>query len=125
MLLVYGTLRPGKSETVKVPGQLFDLGWFPGIKLGWPGEVVCEPIEIDDWGPVDRYEGYDPTDPGNSLYIRRQLVDISDGLNGFFIYEYNHDINPVKLIQTGDWLDYTAQERGKYGERFGKSVTGL
>jgi gamma-glutamylcyclotransferase (GGCT)/AIG2-like uncharacterized protein YtfP len=111
ILYVYGTLRPGNADTVKVKGQLYDLGWFPGIKLGGTGDVICEKIEVQDWSAVDRYEGYMPSDPANSLYIR---VPFGDG----FIYEFNRDVNPVKLVPTGDWLDYTKEKRGVNGGRF-------
>lgn len=111
ILYVYGTLRPGRGNVVRVKGQLFDLGWFPGIKLDLPGEVVCEKIEVDDWSAVDRYEGYYPEDHEHSLYIRRPY---GDG----FIYEFNRDVNPVKLVQGGDWLDYRQEKRGEYGGRF-------
>lgn len=105
-LYTYGTLRPGDKETVTVKGRLYDLGWFPGIILGGDDDVVCEKIEVKDWAAVDRYEGYREDDKENSLYIR---VPHEDG----FIYEYNRPVNPVKLIQSGDWLDYTQEKRGR------------
>lgn len=113
ILCVYGTLRPGNPNTVKVKGSLYDLGWFPGIKLGGTGEVVCEQITVKDWQDVDRYEGFMPDNPEDSLYIR---TPYDDG----FIYEFNREVNPIKLIQSGDWLDYTQEKRGKYGGHFGK-----
>ena len=113
ILYTYGTLRPGGDNIVKAQGQLFDLGWFPGVKLDLPGEFVCEPVEIEDWASVDRYEGYMPHDPANSLYIRKPFLD-------GFIYEYNQWVNPVKLIRSGDWLDYRQEQRGLNGGRFGK-----
>lgn len=116
ILYVYGTLRPGKEKTVTIPAALYDLGWFPGVKLGEPGEVVCEPIEVSDWAPVDRYEGFDENDYPNSLYIRRSLL-VPYGIDGW-IYEYNQAVNPIKKIESGDWLDYTREGRGRYGGRF-------
>lgn len=117
ILYVYGTLRPGKEKTVLIPGTLYDLGWFPGIKLGHgPDQVVCEPVEVDDWGPIDRYEGFNESDPVNSLYIRQPLV-VPYGIDGF-IYEYNRDVSPIKRIESGDWLDFIQQRRGSSHGRF-------
>lgn len=114
LLYVYGTLRPGKHETVKIPGQLFDLGWFPGIKLEGPGEVVCEAIQVEDWGPIDRYEGYYPDCPQDSLYIRRPLM-VPHGIHGF-IYEYNRPVDLTTRIESGDWITYKEQnKRGQHG----------
>ena len=116
-LFVYGTLRPGEADTVLVKGQLFDLGWFPGIILGGTDDVVCEKIEVSDWQAVDRYEGYDPSCPEMSLYIRRP-IRISDDCEGF-IYEFNNQVNPVKRIFSGDWLDYTKEKRGINSGNYG------
>ena len=117
-LYVYGTLRPGNTEIFKVPGALYDLGWFPGIKLvdfiihGRQAEVSCEKIEVKDWDAVDRYEGYRPADPASSLYIRRPFYD-------GFIYEFNQPLLDHKLIKSGDWLEYTQQKKGVAHERVG------
>lgn len=103
IIYAYGTLRPGKGDTLKVAGQLYDLGWFPGIKLGGLGEVVCEKIEIKDLSAIDAYEGYIPSDPENSLYIRRPFLD-------GYIYEYNREVDPLSRIKSGDWLYYKQGE---------------
>ena len=108
---VYGTLRPGNTEPVVVKGTLYDLGWSPGIKLGGDNEVICEKIEVVDFTPLDHYEGYFPDDEAQSLYIRRPIFD-------GYIYELNREANPVKIIQSGDWLDYTQEKRGINGGRF-------
>lgn len=107
---VYGTLRPGNTETVLVPGTLYDVSWFPGIKLNIECLSVegvdtvfttCEILEVDDkrLKELDRYEGYYPSDPLRSLYIRRPYRD-------GFIYEYNHSVEGLIKIKSGDWLQY-------------------
>lgn len=114
ILYVYGTLRPGNTPKFMVPGRLYDLGWFPGIVLPKVLDndyVVCEKIEVKDWGAVDKYEGYNPKDPEGSLYIRRPFQD-------GYIYEFNQRVNPVKQILSGDWLDYTREKKGVNGDRF-------
>ncbi len=107
-LYVYGTLRPGNTEIFRVPGVLFDIGMFPGIRLcydRYKSFVLCEKVEIKDWAAVDRYEGYFPDDPAASLYIRRKYAD-------GFIYEFNHRVSDHKIIESGDWLEYRRQKKG-------------
>lgn len=110
IVYVYGTLRPGSTETVQIPGKLYDLGWFPGMiftPLTDPDDnsVVCERLEVENLGNLDRYEGFSLEFPDSSFYIRRSMLD-------GWIYEFNQKVNPVKQIFSGDWLDYTQQERG-------------
>jgi len=109
---VYGTLRPGDGEPHVIPGQIFDLGWFPGLKMLSPdkGEfVVAERVEVSDdqLTSLDSYEGYYPSDPRNSLYIR---VPYLDG----WTYIYNKPLasETHKLIPGGDWLTYRNELHG-------------
>lgn len=107
---VYGTLRPGNTTTVEVPGSMYDLGWFPGIRLGDDGcnaHFLCEVIEVTDekLRQLDDYEGYSPNDEAGSLYLRKEY---NDG----FIYEYNNDVEAYKFIPGGDWLEYLNEPRG-------------
>lgn len=111
ILYTYGTLRPGDTEPIHVAGRLYDLGWFPGIKLGGDSFVVCEKVIIDDLSLTDQYEGYNPQYPDESLYIRKPFLD-------GFIYEFNSEPNPVKQIFCGDWLEYTRETRGRNAGRF-------
>lgn len=111
VVYVYGTLRPGWSEPVRIPGQIFDLGRFPGLRMDLPGEVVCEKVEIEDLASVDRYEGYRPDDEPGSLYIRRPFRD-------GWIYEFSRSIDGYEPIESGDWLAYTKEKQGSYGGSF-------
>lgn len=106
ILYVYGTLRPDKGETVKVKGKMYDLGWFPGVILGGDEDVVCEKIEVDDWGSIDYYEGFYENNPEGSLYLR---VPFEDG----FIYEFNQKINDpnAQHVPSGDWLRHKKERR--------------
>lgn len=119
-ILVYGTLRPGCGAyemfgldestvhvaTVRIPGTMYDLGRFPGIKLdGNPDGFVCDVLEVldpDVISRLDRYEGYHEEYPNGSLYIRREIT-----IDGFddpvYIYEYNDHIGGRKLKEGGDW----------------------
>lgn len=114
ILYVYGTLRPGNTPTFLVPGILYDLGHFPGIKLaeGIEETVVCEQIYVTNLESVDRYEGYNPDRPQHSLYIRKPYLD-------GWIYEFNQKVSTDDKIVGGDWLKYKQTERGLAYERFG------
>lgn len=107
---VYGTLRPGGSDVHMVPGTLFDLGYYPGIELGDENSqsfVACEKIEVSDvrLAQLDQYEGYRPSDPERSLYLRRPYLD-------GFIYVYNQSLDGRRVIKGGDWLKYRGEDRG-------------
>ena len=112
-VLVYGTLRPfTNTNVVRVPGHLYDLGSFPGIKLDNSSDtmVTCEVIEVTDeeLARLDMYEGYRVSDPDNSLYIRRKLDW------GPFIYEYNDpfgNLSEKDIVPSGDWSDVSQLSR--------------
>jgi gamma-glutamylcyclotransferase (GGCT)/AIG2-like uncharacterized protein YtfP len=100
LIVVYGTLMrrhraypllKNDSEFVgeaTLPGTLFSLGGFPGVRLNGSGEFDCEVHRIKPESRtvllqnLDRYEGE------GSLYHRR-VVDTEFG--PAYIYEYNGD----------------------------------
>lgn len=114
---MYGTLRPGNSPTFEIPGELYDLGWYPGIKLVNPtnSRVVVEMLEVSDHKlkQLDQYEGYHENDEKSSLYLRREInVEIDTGPVKGWIYVYNHDINSrFPYIPGGDWLSYRHKDK--------------
>lgn len=114
-LYVYGTLRPGGAVTHLVPGELYELGWYPGLKLLAPDShswVVTERIEVDDeqLSNLDTYEGYDPEDELNSLYLRRPYL-------GGWIYVYNSKLEGRRLIESGDWLAHRESKSGTAADK--------
>lgn len=118
-LLVYGTLRPGIRPTVKVPGRMYQVGWFPGVILDADcGETFeAEPVEVTDevLRGLDRYEGYDEAFPENSLFRRVAMED------GTFIYVFNQSVEGCEQVGGGDWLDHTQQEAGRNNHLLGLS----
>lgn len=121
-VFAYGTLRKKEGITrptwlsfikdtgrqVQVQGFLYDMGWFPALRLEPDGySVVCDVIEVDDDGlkRLDDYEGYVDSHPEASFYVR-QVVNI-DGLDGY-IYEFGQKPPLVNLIHGPDWLEYTS-----------------
>lgn len=109
-LLVYGTLRPGTTATVTVPGYaMYDLGWFPGVRPDPSSSIVCERVEVRDdehLAKLDRYEGYRESAPETSLYIRTKVGDD-------YIYIYNSEPEEKQRVKSGDWLIHTEKETGK------------
>lgn len=116
-LYAYGTLRkdakgghnlyPGLTyvETLKIPGQIYDLGWFPGIVLGLSGSVVCDKFIVDGeetWDHLDAYEGC--YEAAGWLYLRKRFQD-------GFVYEYNRSVKDKVLISSGDWVKYERDKR--------------
>jgi gamma-glutamylcyclotransferase (GGCT)/AIG2-like uncharacterized protein YtfP len=117
-VFVYGTLRPGASEPVLVPGQMFDLGWFPGvvnIETAVGAFFKAEIIEVDDdtLARLDSYEGYNPNHPASSLYVRKEYQD-------GFIYQYNGNVSGKLPVPTGDWLEYTQMTEGYNASHFAR-----
>lgn len=109
-VFVYGTLRPGTGKTVKIPGFMYDLGWYPGVTLGnagCNGYFHAEVINVTDkrLAQLDHYEGYREDDPEGSLYLR---VPYEDG----WIYTYNHSVESYPVVEGGDWLAHTQKPKG-------------
>ena len=120
-LFVYGTLRRGESSDLsrnhlqvdyigedKINGELFNLGWYAGVRDATDDEiksfdpeghvVVGDVFRIRDQGIVphlDAYEGY-PT-----LYNRVRVKTERD--RTVWVYTYNPATAPDRLIPSGDW----------------------
>ncbi len=110
IIYVYGTLRTRKAaELVEIQGSLYDLGWFPGVKLydGCNTVVKCERRVVDDeqLAKFDRYEGFREESPESSFFVRTPVLDGE-------IYVYNHQVDPNRLIPSGDWLQYKQERAG-------------
>lgn len=111
VLYVYGTLRPGNKEnTLRIPGRMFDLGWFPGVVLlpdDFGVTFLAERVEIPKsrLKDIDRYEGYLPGNREDSLYVREPFRD-------GFIYVYNRSLEGCPEVSEGDWLKHTQESSG-------------
>jgi gamma-glutamylcyclotransferase (GGCT)/AIG2-like uncharacterized protein YtfP len=126
LLFVYGTLMRGFHVSwqgefgAKLVGQgtirarLYDLGDFPGARLAdntadssVTGELyrLREPeraIRV-----LDSYEGYFPTQPYRSLFIRDLVTVTVEGgrRTRAWTYVYNRPVSNAKLIPSGDYRD--------------------
>lgn len=115
-LYVYGTLRPGQVANVaKGRGKMVNLGGFPGVVLDENGpEFTCESILVDDktLASLDQYEGYRESDPVGSLYVRKPFLDGE-------IYEFNRSGDSHEVVESGDWLQFTGDDRGWAASKVG------
>jgi gamma-glutamylcyclotransferase (GGCT)/AIG2-like uncharacterized protein YtfP len=128
LVAVYGTLRrglglPDLPATVSsiirdvgpclIEGELYNLGEYPGLRLG-RGEVVGELFEVADghgaFALLDEYEGFDPADPDGSLYLRRRVRLLHPAVNAW-VYVYNSEPPPEARIASGDWAHYVREQR--------------
>lgn len=115
-IYVYGTLRPGQvANVVKGRGTMVNLGGFPGVVLDENGpEFTAERIEVDEdtLERLDQYEGYRPSDPVHSLYVRKPFMDGE-------IYEFNRSGDNAEVVTSGDWLQFTGEPRGWAASKVG------
>ena len=124
LLFVYGTLLKGMEREsllnvsqyispAMLQAQLFDLGDYPGMKVG-KGVVVGELYEIDQvtLDALDRLEGYRPYRDKDSLYLRREVeIQRMDGVGvQASCYFYNHGVKNQNLIINGDYRRFRLEQ---------------
>ena len=121
-VFVYGTLKVGghfaatfdndriSSIPAEVPGTMYaTAGWYPGCVFDTKHTIVGELHEYKDIDAImkrqDIIEGCNGgTDPSN-LYNRRTIIVITNDGEEIeaLTYEYNRDVNGLKIIETGIW----------------------
>src|SRR2546425_13242401 len=126
LVFFYGTLmsgfkRPGRTrvdlalEAVChgwIQAILFDLGIYPAAIPADEGRVRGEVHRTLDPDPVllmlDEIEGYRPSQPDASLYVRRGTpVSFDDGhVADAWVYFYNAPLGGAQRIESGDYLEY-------------------
>jgi gamma-glutamylcyclotransferase (GGCT)/AIG2-like uncharacterized protein YtfP len=123
-LFVYGTLRPGHAPASVatsvdrctclgegcIAGRLYDMRNYPGaiVDAGGEGKIygqLLEPPDERTLRRLDAYEGYDPRDPANSLFVRVECDVTLDAPDGrairAWVYVYNRDLAAARLIPEG------------------------
>jgi gamma-glutamylcyclotransferase (GGCT)/AIG2-like uncharacterized protein YtfP len=129
-IFVYGTLLSafgaGDHPTLRgrarligpgtVPGLLFDAGVYPVALLdeAVPGRIrgelhavpaasASELLEL-----LDRYEGFLPDRPGDSLFVRQRVTVFREGGEplGAWAYRYNRPVTGLTRIPGGDYLGH-------------------
>ena len=105
-----GLLGPAVSEgAARVRGALHDFGEYPGLVLDDAGWVAGELYRLPDLparlAAIDVAEGYDPANPGSSLYVRRRATVETGGAATpeAWLYVYNGPPGRGPRIPSGDW----------------------
>ena len=117
LIFVYGTLRVGESADLsrnqdatflqqdKINGVIYDLGWYPGVKVAGDPFTDADPLVVGDvfilgsndvTKTLDNYECYP------SLY-NRIVVQTQSGLS-VWVYTYNGGVDRTQRIMNGDYV---------------------
>jgi gamma-glutamylcyclotransferase (GGCT)/AIG2-like uncharacterized protein YtfP len=127
-LFVYGTLLPAQTppelqeltrrlrfvSAGSMPGQLYDLGQYPGavFDANSSSRVLGQVFELPDdprlLAQLDEYEGCLPADPRGSLFSRQLLPITLEGgsVKMCWVYLYNRPLGQAPLIPSGDYSAY-------------------
>ena len=123
-IFVYGTLMAGFDRRRRagidtrmhfvgrgwIQAALYDLGLFPAAIPAPEGRVAGELYEVTDdpsvLAKLDEIEGFRPSEPDTSLYLRVQVtVTLDDGRQEpAWVYFYNAPLGQGQLIESGDYL---------------------
>lgn len=136
-MVAYGTLATGGLEETEVefsasltkvgscvvPGELYDLGEYPGLVAG-RDEIQAELYSLTDPAvltEIDAYEGFEPGDPAGSLFVRRAVrisrgasepgVEPGEGSIDAWIYYYNGPVEGRARILSGSWRKHLSARR--------------
>ncbi|MFP4632618.1 MAG: gamma-glutamylcyclotransferase family protein [Halobacteriota archaeon] len=122
-LFVYGTLMRGfgmqdglgmrdraeDAGTGKVLGELYDVDGTPALVAEGTDRVHGEVYRVVDDSlveDVDRYEGYYPDSPSDSLYLRVHREVVDRDLQAW-MYVYNADVDDGVRVESGSWREYS------------------
>lgn len=136
-IFLYGTLLPELATDeiagiisrlrpigyARVQGSLYDLGEYPGAVIDSSsenairGEVFELPEDESLIKALDEYEGYDPEDSNNSLFVRLKIaVEMDDGRRlDSWVYVYNQDIRSAIVIPDGDYAKWSSERSPAHG----------
>jgi gamma-glutamylcyclotransferase (GGCT)/AIG2-like uncharacterized protein YtfP len=123
-LFAYGTLLPHHAPPEIAPvirrlkrmgrgsvwGRLYDLGEYPGAVLSKTGAAISGhifelPEDPEFLKRLDDYEGFDPTHPDGSIFVRRKWpVTVKSGKRLLcWVYVYNRRAGSAPAIVGGDF----------------------
>lgn len=126
LVFVYGTLRPGGSAAAKMErashlgeaklyGKLYDMGWYPGLRLDpLAGEVVGDLFAVPEMllPVLDGYEGCAVSDPAPHEYERllTTVVTADGAICEAWTYQICRDVTGQPEIVPADWLAWCKQQ---------------
>ncbi|ADK84408.1 AIG2 family protein [Desulfarculus baarsii DSM 2075] len=97
-------------------GRLYDLGSYPGLAPG-QRRVAAELYRLVDPAALallDRFEDYDPLNPGGSEYLR-QCASLADGSEQAWVYYFNRPTEGLRLIEGDSWAAHLGRRRADQG----------
>ena len=126
LVFFYGTLmsafrRDGRSRIDakltpvgrgSIGATLFDLGIYPAAIPSLDHRVSGEVHRMIEGEAVltvlDEFEGFDPSEPDSSLYVRVETpVILEDGSGAYaWVYFYNAPLGKAERIESGDYLEH-------------------
>lgn len=101
-----------------IPGELFDLGDYPGLRPG-DGRVVGELYSVlapEAFARLDAFEGYEPDRPRESLYLRERIELLVPRGQHAWLYVYNHVPDAHARVPDGDWRAHLAARAHARGQ---------
>jgi gamma-glutamylcyclotransferase (GGCT)/AIG2-like uncharacterized protein YtfP len=135
-IFVYGTLRKETDTAISqilarhcefvsdgyMQGKLYEVNGYPGaIESTKPEDTVKGELhKIVDREHVlpklDEYEECTEIFLQPHEYIRKKLLVslMGGGTVSAWVYVFNHDISPLKLIRSGDYLTYLQDINSKH-----------
>jgi gamma-glutamylcyclotransferase (GGCT)/AIG2-like uncharacterized protein YtfP len=99
----------------KIKGTMISFGAFPGLLLWGDTDIVVDLYEFAGEGklfPINRYEGYDPNNPEDSLYVLTRVPLVNDPETEVLCYEYNGTIRAADgrdIVEHGDWARFLSE----------------
>lgn len=136
-LFTYGTLRMGADNAMQkfltdragwlgqatFQGNLYYCNGHPAVLPSENNEdkVIGDLFEAgklhEIFKTLDRYEGFDPANKAESLYLRKQkTVTLQSSKKKqaleAWIYLYNKPIDKARKIRSGDYLKYSETNLG-------------
>jgi len=123
-VFVYGTLRKGQLNDINlyqpqplyigstcVKGQLYNCGWYPGMRLGGEQSVLGEVYQVSAQllAQLDELEEVAPVPSGEYQRIQMEVECAGQELI-CCIYELSeHCAAQSTLLAEGDWVKFVAQ----------------
>jgi gamma-glutamylcyclotransferase (GGCT)/AIG2-like uncharacterized protein YtfP len=125
-LFVYGTLLDKRNEfslylnkhcrfynNGRFKGRLYDIGEYPGAiaNNNYPGYIYGSVVLINNLVKVlkqlDNYEGFGDNQQQPNLFVRELIeVETDKGFIKCWVYLYNLPLDGLRLIESGDYLEY-------------------
>jgi gamma-glutamylcyclotransferase (GGCT)/AIG2-like uncharacterized protein YtfP len=99
-----------------ISAMLFDLGTYPGAVPATGSRVMGEVHRMaspdDLLRAFDEIEDFNPSKPGDSLYVRVEVpVTFEDGhVDCAWVYFYNAPLKRAERIESGDYLEYLTRQ---------------